>query len=128
MAKPRGAAPDPAALAGWETAKAFALALPGVEEGTSFGTPSLRVRGKFLARLREEGGLVLKINLYERDLLLEMEPELFYVIDHYRDYPAVLVRLTAITPERLRQAVEDSWRFVAPPRLVAEFDRRHPTS
>jgi hypothetical protein len=37
------------------TVRKIALALPGVEAGTSFGTPAFHVRGKFLARLREDG-------------------------------------------------------------------------
>ena len=39
----------------FETVRKIALSFPGVEEGTSFGTPAFRVRKKFLARLREDG-------------------------------------------------------------------------
>jgi hypothetical protein len=89
----------------------LALALPGVEEGTSYGTQAFRVRGKFFARLREDGdSLVLKCNVYERRYLVEDMPEVFYVTDHYRDYPAVLVRLSAVAPALLRERLEASWR------------------
>lgn len=42
-------------MATFDTVREIALSLPGVEEGTSYGTAAFRVRGKFLARLREGG-------------------------------------------------------------------------
>jgi hypothetical protein len=107
----------------FDEVRPLALALPGVEEGTSYGTPAFRVRGKFFARLREDGdSLVLKCNVYERKHLMDDLPDVFYVTDHYRDYPAVLLRLSAATPALLRERLEDSWRAVAPRKLVAELD------
>ena len=109
----------------FDEVRPLALALPGVDEGTSYGTPAFRVRGKFFARLREDGdSLVLKCNVYERKYLVEDLPEVFYVTDHYRDYPAVLVRLSAVSPALLRERLEESWRAVAPRKLVAELDAR----
>ena len=101
----------------------LARELPGVEEGTSYGTPGLKVRGKFLTRLREEGVLVVKVGtMIERDYLLTRDPTVFYITDHYRDYPAVLVRLAHVTETDMRELLTASWRRVAPRRLVAEFD------
>lgn len=100
-----------------------ALSLPGVEEGTSYGTPALRVRGKLFVRLREDGeSIVLKTDEYERDFLLESDPAAFFVTDHYRGYPIVLVRLAAVRPEQLRGLVVDAWRRLAPRRLVADWE------
>ena len=49
----------------WNTVLELARRLPEVEEGTSYGTPALRVRGKFFARLREDGEtLVVKMNIF----------------------------------------------------------------
>ncbi len=71
-----------------------ALALPGVEEGTSYGTPAFRFRKKLIARLHQDGeSLVLKIGNETRDHLLQADPETFFVTDHYRGYPIVLARL-----------------------------------
>ncbi|MFL5539784.1 MAG: MmcQ/YjbR family DNA-binding protein [Longimicrobiaceae bacterium] len=107
----------------YDAVRRIALALPGVEEGTSYGTPALKVKGKLMARLWEDGEtLVLRVNLFERPYLLEAEPDLFFITDHYRDYPAVLLRLPEVTAPRLREAVIDSWRFVAPPKLIAAYD------
>ena len=72
-----------------------ALRLPSVSEGTSYGTPCLRVGKTLIARLREDGQtLVLKIDLMERDILTETDPATFFTTDHYRGYPLVLVNLS----------------------------------
>lgn len=102
----------------------YALALPGVEEGTSYGTPAFRVRGKSFLRMWEDGEtLVLKTDWHERDFLLRSDPAAFFTTDHYDGYPIVLVRLPRVHPEQLRALVADSWRRHAPKRLVAEHDR-----
>jgi hypothetical protein len=102
----------------------IALALPEVEEGTSYGTPAFKVKGKFLSRLKEDGEtLVVKIDFDERDILMAANPETFYITDHYRGYPAVLVRLATVDPDDLRELFEGGWRLVAPKRLVAARDQ-----
>jgi hypothetical protein len=102
------------------TVRQLALALPGVEEGTSYGTPAFRVHGKFLARLREDGeSLVIKVGDDERDLLLAADPRAFFITDHYVGYPTILVRLSAVAVDVLRDVLEGAWRLAAPKRLVA---------
>jgi len=104
----------------FETVREIALALPEVEEGPCYGTPGFRVRGKLFARIWEDGEtLVLKIDLDARELLLAADPEVFFLTDHYRGYPYVLVRLPAVDPEQLRELLEDAWRLSAPKRLAA---------
>jgi hypothetical protein len=101
----------------------YAVTLPGVEEGTSYGTPAFRVKGKFFLRLKEDGEtIVLKTDFYERDHLIESDPAVFYTTDHYRDYPSVLVRLAAVRPAQLRALVLESWRRFAPKKLVDAYD------
>jgi hypothetical protein len=107
----------------FETAREIALALPGVEEGTSYGTPAFRVRGKFLARLREDGEtLVVKCDYPERDFRMEVNPDAFFVTDHYRSYPTLLVRLATVEEDDLRDLVEQAWRALAPMRLIKEVE------
>jgi hypothetical protein len=108
----------------FETVRELALALPGVEEGTSYGTPAFRVRRKLLVRLREDGDLVVMVPFEERELLVEARPETFHVTDHYRDYPAVLVRLPKVKKGELRELVTRAWRDAAPRRLVAEYEAK----
>ena len=99
----------------------MALELLGVEESTSYGTPALKVRGKFMARLREEDVLVLKpVDDIEKQMLMETQPETFFVTDHYRGYPTVLIRLSRVDPSQLRELLETAWRQLAPKRLLAD--------
>jgi hypothetical protein len=103
----------------WERVCARALELPGVEQGTSYGTPSLMVRRRFLARLKEDGETVaIRVDFADRDVLLELDPAAFYLTDHYRDYPAMLVRLKQVRPEMLDRLIEDAWRRQAPKSLL----------
>ena len=104
----------------FETVRELALALPAVEEGSSYGTPAFRVRGKLFARMWEDGEtLVLKIGFDARELLMQADPKTFYITDHYRGYPCVLVRLPVTEPGQLRDLLEEAWRFNAPKRLAA---------
>jgi hypothetical protein len=107
----------------FKTVEAIGLSLPGVQLGTSYGTPALKVGGKLLARLREDGTtLVVPVDPVNRDFLLRLEADIFFLTDHYRDYPWVLVRLPRIGRRRLREALEEGWRLVAPKRLRAAHD------
>jgi len=111
----------------FETVRRLALALPEVEEGTSYGTPAFivagKAKGKLIARLREDGdSLVVKIDLLKRDILLNAEPETFYITDHYLNHPYVLVRLSKVRLEVLRDLLEQAWRLEAPARLVKARD------
>ena len=79
-------------------------ALPGVEEGTSYGTPAWRHKGKLLARLHQDGqSIVLKVGNETRDHLLQADPDTFFVTDHYRGYPMVLARLDRLSAADLRK-------------------------
>ncbi len=93
-----------------------------VEAGLSYGTPALKVKGKLFARLWEDGEtLVLKVDYDSRDAMLKARPAAFFLTDHYRGYPAVLVRLAQVTDAQLRILLEDSWRFTAPKKLVQQL-------
>jgi hypothetical protein len=103
----------------------LALALPGVEEGTSYGTPAFRVKGKFFVRLREDGeSIVVKVGDDERDLLMEADPDAFFTTDHYKGYPSVLVRLSRVREADLAEVLDQAWARLAPPKLVAQREGR----
>jgi hypothetical protein len=107
----------------FEAVRAIALALPGVEEGSSYGTPAFRVKGKFIYRLRDEDeSLVVKVGDDFRDMLLRSDPDVYFVTDHYAGYPAVLVRLSAAGRDDVAEALEQAWRHAAPKKLIAEYD------
>jgi hypothetical protein len=101
----------------------LAQRLPGVELSTSYGTPALKVNGKLVARLWEdETTLVLRATSVVRDHLIATSPEKFFLTDHYKDYPWVLVRLAVVTAQELQPLLEDAWRQVAPKRSIAALD------
>lgn len=105
------------------TVRKLALALPGVEEGTSYGTPAFRVRKKLFARINDaERALVLRCPPAARELLMQAKPDVFFITDHYRDYPYVLARLATVDPADLAQALREAWHESAPPRLRASLD------
>lgn len=105
----------------------LALELPGVEEGTSYGTPAFRAGGRILARFHQDGeSLVLKVEYAAREVLMGKHPETFYVTDHYRCYPLMLVRMANVELGLLRVLIEDAWRGIASKRDVAAHDSLPP--
>jgi hypothetical protein len=115
-AKPPATRPNPKAAAGsavYEAARRIAHEFAGVEDSTSYGTPALKVRGKLMARVWEDGEtLVLKSTFIDRDLLIRDAPETYFFTEHYRNYEWVLVRLSVIRPAELRERLEEAWRRV----------------
>jgi hypothetical protein len=87
-------------------ALAAASGITGIERSTSYGTPSLKLKGHFLARLKDEKTLVIRCPLEEKDMLMAAEPDFYFQTDHYIGYPAVLVRLDAIDDARLMARLE----------------------
>lgn len=107
-----------------DTVREIALALPGVEEGTSYGTPAWKVEGKLLARLREDGEtLVVRAEDDARDLLMRSDPETFFVTDHYAGHPWVLVRLPRVERGALTLLIEEAVRLVVPRKALARASR-----
>lgn len=100
----------------------IALSFPGASEGSSYGKPAFLVGAKFFTRLRnEDNSLALIVgSIDERDMLLESDPELFHITEHYRDYPAVLARMAFLDAATLQGMLERRWRAIAPKKLVRE--------
>jgi hypothetical protein len=106
----------------FEDVRAVAHTLPGVEDSTSYGTPALKVKGKLLARLHQSGEcFVLRADLKDRETLLEGDPAVFFITEHYREYPWVLVRFLTVDPRALPHILERAWRLVAPKSLKARL-------
>src|SRR5438105_11294529 len=102
-------------------ARRLLLKLPNVTEGRSYGMPAFLLNGRFLARFRDDDTvLVLQLaTISERDVLMDLDPRAFFFTEHYRNYPAVLVRLAEITRPLLIDVVTEAWRHVVslpPPR------------
>jgi hypothetical protein len=108
----------------WKDVVAIGTRFPEVTEGTSYGTPALRVKDKFLCRLRTNpDALVVRVvDIGDQQALLQGDPEVFFTTPHYDGYPYVLVRRETIAHEILEELIEDAWRIQAPKRVVKAFD------
>jgi len=105
----------------WDDVVALGRELPETEESTSYGRPSLKVRGKSFVTIRERpDALVVRCDGDEKPFLLEARPDLVFTTPHYDGYPYVLVRLEAPL-EEARELVIDSWLLVAPKKLATEI-------
>jgi hypothetical protein len=86
-------------------ARKIMLAIPGTDERLWFNQPSVFVHDRFLSKTHhKEDAAVLQVGSMEmRDMMLEAEPKLFYITDHYRKFPFVLIRLSALTKTVLKE-------------------------
>jgi len=102
----------------------LARALPGAEESTSYGTPAFKVKGKLFARFHQDGeSLVISVDFDEREEMMAAAPRKFYITDHYRNYPWMLVRLSEAQPDELRDLLLGSWRRAAPKQMLAALHK-----
>jgi hypothetical protein len=107
---------------------ALSLDLPGVEETTSYGQPTLKAHGKlWVWSSPHEDAFVFKVPYEERDVLVDAEPETYFVTPHYQGSPMILVR-----PEKLDLAWAKAnlvrvWRAQAPKRVLKAYDAGEPT-
>jgi hypothetical protein len=102
----------------------IALGFAEAHEKPSYGKPAFFIAKKFFIRLRaEDNSIVLVVDgMDTREMMLELDPKTYHITDHYKDYPAVLVRLERITADELRIMLERRWRAIAPKKLVKEMD------
>lgn len=111
-------------MATWEDVRAIALSLPETEAGTSHGEVAFKVRKKLFAweSPGEHGKLVVKVDRDERPLLVESNPDAYFVTPHYENYPMLLIHLERLGQDELRERIEDSWLLAAPPKLAATLE------
>jgi len=102
----------------FKTIEAIGRTLPDVEVTTSWGQPTLKVRGKMFVcmaahKSAEPNTLVVMMDFPERDALIEDGPDTYYLKEHYLNYPCVLVRLSRVHPDALRDLVIGAHRFIS---------------
>src|ERR1017187_6334266 len=116
----------------FDTVRDIGLALPGVEESTAYGSPALKVHGKLMAAISakrpevEPGSLGVWVDFDDRAELLAADPDVYYVTDHYVGHNVVLVRLSRVSPDVLRDLLGMAHKFVtrnAAPRSPARKRR-----
>ena len=102
----------------FKTVEAIGRTLPGVEVTSTWGKPALKVRGKMFVciashKSAEPDTLVVMMDFADRDALLEDDPDTYYLKDHYLNYPCVLVRLSRVGTDALRDLIAGAHRFVS---------------
>jgi hypothetical protein len=115
----------------FETVRRIALALPNVEESTTHGSPALKVRGNLLTWIPahkhlEPDSVAVRIDFDHRAELLAASPDVYYLTEHYVNYPAVLVRLSHIHPDALQDLLGMAWRFVTAKTPAGKRSTRKP--
>jgi hypothetical protein len=106
----------------FDDVRTLAQGLPEVTERLCYGTPTLFVRRVVLARLREDGQtLAIKCELGEREFLIETQPAVFFLTDHYLKSSMVLVNLGLVGRDELGTLIARAWQLVAPPRLARSY-------
>lgn len=101
--------------------------LPEVEAGQLHGAPCLRVRGKPIASIKAEDTAVHFCSHEQKAFLLEADPAIYWETEHFRGWPALLVRLDVITDDELAHRLAEAWRHRVPKRLAAAYDASRQT-
>ncbi len=104
----------------FDDVRAIALALPGVTEGITHGSPSFYIGKKFMAVRGEDDNLIMKSAIVERDLLVQLEPGKYFITDHYVPFDYVLVRLDNVDKDEVSDLFRKAWRRLALKKLVRE--------
>lgn len=107
----------------WKDLSKLGRALPEVEEGIWYRTPALKVRGKGFARLKEDEKSVVFVleSVEEQEFLIETQPRIYFITDHYRGWPSVLARLATLGATECRLRLERAWRLKASASLVKQM-------
>ncbi|MGB3489883.1 MAG: MmcQ/YjbR family DNA-binding protein [Xanthobacteraceae bacterium] len=108
----------------FDDVRSIALAWPEVTDGTSYGTPALKIRKTLLVRLKEDGDSLVMPGVPpdERDMLMERQPKVFYFTEHYRAYPIVLIRLSRAKRPDVEPLLKRQWRALASKTAQKTFD------
>ena len=98
----------------FETVRQMALALDNVEESTSYGTPAFKVGGALVARVHQNlDALVVRMDFEQRAELMAADPKIYFITDHYLNYEWVLVRLSRVHPDAMRDLLRVAWRLAS---------------
>lgn len=130
-------------MATWDDVRRISLGLPETSEGTTFHNVSIEVRGKSFVWLRPLNKSDLKklgdaappdgpilaayvADLDDKDALVAEESDVFFTIEHFTGFRAVLILLDRIAVDRLEDIITEAWLARAPRRLVTDFLAEHP--
>ena len=115
----------------FEAVRAIAREFEDLEEGTTFGSPAIKLGKRLVAcmaihRSAEPGSLVVRTDFEQRADFLKEDPETYYLTAHYENHPVVLVRLARLQREQLRDLLAAGRQFVMRHAAQLEKKRRSP--
>ena len=119
-------------MATWASVEKIGLTFPDVEAGLSWGSPALKLRGQMFAcvptnKQAEKDSIVVRLDFPQRDELLAAEPGVYYLKEHYVNYPCILARLKKIHPDALHDLIGMAWTYMnrkAPKRRAVKAKTR----
>jgi hypothetical protein len=100
----------------FDAVRQISLSLEHAEEGMSYGTPAFKVRGELFVRLHQDFNstvVVVRTDFEQREELLAADSDTYFITDHYRNYPWVLVRLSHVHLDALRDLLRMAHRLAA---------------
>ena len=115
------------------TLRRLALALPQVDDRSGEDRLAFEVAGKGIAwtylvraapkkpRLPQIDVLAVRCEMARKEMLIAAAPDRFFDDDHYRGFPAVLVRLDTIEEDELAGLLSEAWRIQAPKKVQGEL-------
>ena len=104
----------------YEKVNSIALGFPGAVASTSYGTPAFKVNKKLFARFKEDGK-TLVVYTEERNRWMKENPVTFFITDHYKNYPAMLIDLATVKKKDLERLLFVSWQIRAPKKLLKKI-------
>ena len=113
--------------ADFEQVRSIALTFPGAEDSLSHeSTPSIKVRGKLLCRLHDNGQFIpIQVGFDNRQILLEKYPDEFTVPEHFKNYPYIAMWIPQSRTSLSRDVLEMGWRQLASKKQFSEWENRH---
>ena len=103
----------------FDCVRTIALDLPHVEESITYRSPCFKALGKLMAciaihKSAEPDTLAVRVDFDSRAAMIEEAPDIYYLTDHYVNYPFVLVRMNRIEPQALKDLLGMAWRLSTP--------------
>ena len=110
------------AIAYWNEVSSIVMEFSGTEAGTSYGTPAFKVNKKLFVRLKEDGKTIVVYN-NEREKWMKQNPAVFFITDHYKGYPLVLIDLAKVKKKDLKKLLYTSWQIRASKNLLKDLKK-----
>jgi hypothetical protein len=113
----------------WAELKAFALSLnlPQVTLAHPWGNEALKAHGRMWCWSSPyEDAAVVRASRDEREMLMQADPDTFFLHPHYQNHNLVLVRAGRIDPDWAKARLVRDWRTAAPKRWLKDWDAANP--